>query len=76
MDEQVYQLSVSGLPAPVWSGPTEVTIAAGEVFTQPVSVAVDPYELENSIQKITFTVRSLTGDEQVSRQSRFFSGAR
>ena len=76
MAEQEYALSVSGLPDPVWSGPSTIKVAAGEVFTQPISIAVDPYELEQKIKTIIFTVQDVDSDERIEQESRFFSGAR
>ncbi|MCE2596590.1 cytochrome c oxidase accessory protein CcoG [Motilimonas cestriensis] len=76
MEEQEYNLSVTGLPEPVWSGPTAIRVAPGEVFTQPVSIAVDPYELDKSILTIQFTVQDTDSDEQIQQESRFFSGGR
>lgn len=76
MQPQQYSLAVSGLPAPVWSGPTEISVAPGEVFTQPISIAVDPYELDKSIQEIKFTIQDIDGDEFIEQESRFFSEGR
>ncbi|MCE2572412.1 cytochrome c oxidase accessory protein CcoG [Motilimonas eburnea] len=73
---QQYSLSVSGLPAPVWSGPSDISVAPGEVFTQPISIAVDPYELEKSIQVIQFKVQDSDSDEFIEQESRFFSESR
>ncbi|RJG49447.1 cytochrome c oxidase accessory protein CcoG [Motilimonas pumila] len=73
---QTYRLSVTGLTDPHWVGPTELTIASGEVFSQPISVSVDPYDLNKSVSKVQFTIEQVGADERVSKETSFFSGGR
>ncbi len=72
-----YRLSVKGLKDPKWIGPQEVTVPAAEVYTLPISIAVDPYELKDYMTDITFVIEQVTntdGDEIIVEQdSRFFN---
>ncbi|MGI2261360.1 cytochrome c oxidase accessory protein CcoG [Shewanella sp. GXUN23E] len=70
-----YRLSVAGLSDYQWIGPETVTIAGGEVYTLPISIAVDPYYLKRPITDIEIIVKSDSGDQpiEVSQESRFFS---
>jgi len=71
---QNYRLSVSGLDGVEWIGPTEVTVAAGEVFAQPISLSVDPYLLKQPITDIEFVLRrqGVSGSKaEVHQASRF-----
>ena len=54
---QTYQLDVDGLPEHEWFGPREVTLKAGEIFTLPVSVAVDPFNLKKPTLDIRFVLK-------------------
>ena len=65
---------MTGLENVEWIGPTEVTVAAGEVFAQPISLSVDPYLLKQPITDISFELERLgaTGSKaQVQHSSRF-----
>lgn len=68
-----YQLSVQGVDGFEWKGETQVTVASGEVFSVPVSLAIDPYLLSQPITEFEFV---LTDDEgrQVTQESRFIKG--
>lgn len=70
-----YTMSVEGLNNYKWYGPNSVTIAAGEVFTLPISVGVDPVELARSVTNIEIKVKThINGEEvEVKQESRFFS---
>jgi len=73
---QRYQLSVRGLEGSEWIGPGEVTVAAGEVYSQPVSLSMDPYLLTQPITDIEFVLRRLGGSgskAEVRQDSRFIS---
>ncbi|OBT10031.1 cytochrome c oxidase accessory protein CcoG [Shewanella sp. UCD-FRSSP16_17] len=71
---QEYQLSMSGLDNYQWTGPTDVSIQAGEVLTLPVSIAVDPGALERTVTKINLIVVANIDGKPVSikQESRFF----
>ena len=71
-----YRLNVMGLPAGIqWYGPKNIEVAAGEIYTQPVSVAIAPESLSKAVTDITFTV-SLADDAddiEARAESRFFT---
>lgn len=71
---QTFVFSMSGLADVRWIGPTELTVAGGETASLPISLAADPWELEQPISDITFTV-TIEGqpDIEVSQTNRFFS---
>ncbi|MGL5463374.1 MAG: FixG Ig-like domain-containing protein, partial [Aeromonas veronii] len=57
LQSQTYQLDVEGLPEYQWFGPREVTLKAGEIYTLPVSLAVDPYNLKRPALDIQFVLK-------------------
>lgn len=63
---QVFEIGVHGIDDLQYIGPSEVRVAGGEVYTQPVTVAIDPYFLEASLIEIDFTVTS-TSDPSVQK---------
>ncbi|MFD2096123.1 cytochrome c oxidase accessory protein CcoG [Corallincola platygyrae] len=69
----VFQLKAEGLPEHEWVGPTEVEVTAGDVVDVPISLAVDPYELERVMTQIEFVVTTSTSEDTVTIDSRFFS---
>ncbi|MDD1784005.1 cytochrome c oxidase accessory protein CcoG [Enterovibrio sp. ZSDZ35] len=72
---ETYSLSVSGLDDIQWYGKKEVTLRAGEIFTLPISLGVDPFELDKPIADITFVLERHSGDDKkkVETESRFIS---
>ncbi len=78
--EQSYLLRVQGPDELTWIGATEITVPAGEVQHLPISLSVDPYELDSPVMELTFvaTVRGATREDgiQVSSRSKFFSSGR
>lgn len=69
-----YRLSVKGLEGVKWIGEQEVEVKAAQVFTLPISLAIDPYDLEGYMTKITFVVTQIEPEDDVvfEHQSRFF----
>ena len=63
--EQTYQIEVLGLEGAKYLGDNEVTVGGGGVFTLPISVAVDPVNLEEGTQKIYFKVSTSVNGEIV-----------
>ena len=57
-----YHIEVEGLTDARFIGDNEVTVDGGEVFSLPISVAVDPYNLEKMSTEFHFAVKAL-GDE-------------
>ncbi|MDO6565716.1 cytochrome c oxidase accessory protein CcoG [Alteromonas sp. 1_MG-2023] len=55
-----YTISVQGLPEYTFIGNQEVTVSGGEVYSTPISVATDPYNLEDVVTEIQFTVTTTT----------------
>ncbi|MBR9728935.1 cytochrome c oxidase accessory protein CcoG [Shewanella intestini] len=72
--QQQYQLSVTGLDNPHWIGPQSIKIAAGEVITLPISIAVSPSSLSKSINDIDIIVSTTINNQQISikQETRFF----
>ncbi len=73
--DNVYRLTVKGIPNAKWIGDQEVTVKAANVYTLPISIAVDPYELSGFITDISFVVEQISTDSDVKleQQSRFFN---
>jgi len=53
---QTYSIEVLGLTDPQLIGDKQVTVVGGGVYTLPISVAVDPSNLQEGTQKIYFKV--------------------
>lgn len=63
--EQTYSIEVLGLKDAIYLGDQEVTVDGCGVFTIPITVAVDPVNLEAGTQKIYFRVRASVNGEIV-----------
>ncbi|MFD2165589.1 cytochrome c oxidase accessory protein CcoG [Thalassotalea euphylliae] len=71
--QQTYKLSVTGIENASWIGDSEVTVDAAAVFTLPISIAVDPYELESYMTDIEFVIEQVgNADVKLTHESRFF----
>jgi len=66
-----YRLSASGIEGLSWQGEQHITVAPGEVYSVPISLAVDPYDLEAAISTIRFTATADDGETQMTQESRF-----
>jgi len=76
INTQTYQLSFSGLEDALLIGPQQIVIKSGEVLTQPISIAVDAYDIKEKKIMITIKLTSSTGEiEDIQQQSPFFTGA-
>lgn len=72
---QVYDLSFTGLKDAELLGPKQIVIKSGEILTQPIAIAVDPYDIKAKKVMITIILTSTSGDvEEISQQSPFFLG--
>ena len=73
--DNTYKLSVKGIENTQWHGKQEVIVKAAAVYTLPISISVDPYELKGYMTDITFTVEQISGDseEKIEQESRFFN---
>lgn len=70
-----YRLSVTGIPNTKWHGEQTVTVLAADVYTLPISISVDPYELESYMNDITFVIEQIdpVDDVRIEHESRFFN---
>ncbi|GAW94623.1 MULTISPECIES: cytochrome c oxidase accessory protein CcoG [Colwellia] len=73
--DNTYKLSMQGIANTQWHGKQEVTVKAATVYTLPISISVDPYELEHYMTTITFTVEQVApiGEAKIEQESRFFN---
>lgn len=72
---QIYDLSFTGLKDAELLGPKQIVIKSGEILTQPIAIAVDPYEIKAKKVMITIILTSTSRDvEEISQQSPFFLG--
>jgi len=77
--DNTYKLSVKGIENTKWHGKQEIFVKAAMVYTLPISLSVDPYELKSYMTDITFTVEQVVpqGSSQrnisIERESRFFN---
>ena len=70
-----YKLSVSGIDNTQWHGQQIITVLAADVYTLPMSISVDPYELESYMNDITFIIEQVdpVSDVKIEHESRFFN---
>lgn len=75
IEPQVYSITLSGVDNASLVGPSEITINSGEIFTQPISIAVDTYEIE--AKKLTITIKLTNQDdgEVIEQDASFFTGS-
>lgn len=63
--QQTYHIEVRGLPDYKFIGDQDVTVKGGEVFSMPISVATDAYNLTESVTPISFHVYTTVEGEVV-----------
>jgi len=71
-----YTLSFSGLDDFTWQGRSTVMVRAGEVYTLPMSVSTDPYNLKKNVVSVIFTATATLKSGElvtVKEESRFFN---
>lgn len=70
-----YRLSVKGINNTTWHGEQEVLVKAAKVYTLPISISVDPYELEGYMTDISFVIELVSDTDEVKleHESRFFN---
>ncbi|TPH17717.1 cytochrome c oxidase accessory protein CcoG [Litorilituus lipolyticus] len=72
--DNVYKLSVKGIENTQWHGKQEVLVEAATVYTLPISISVDPYELKSLMTDITFVVEQASDEDvRIEQESRFFN---
>ncbi len=64
-----YVLEASGMKGLQLEGKQNFEVQAGEIFSSPVSVSVDPEEIGSSTNKIEFKIQSVD-DQSISRTSK------
>ncbi|RLV59286.1 cytochrome c oxidase accessory protein CcoG [Parashewanella curva] len=71
---QQYHFSANGLTDYQWIGPKTIKVDAGKVYTLPISIAVDPYDLKLPITKFNIKVieENKNKDVEVEQETRFF----
>jgi cytochrome c oxidase accessory protein FixG len=72
--DNTYTVNIEGLDNFKYFGDKEVNVLAGEAYTLPISLAVDPYDLDKPVTNIVITVTSKDGEVKVYEESRFFKG--
>jgi cytochrome c oxidase accessory protein FixG len=71
-----YRLSVIGIENTKWHGEQEVFVKAASVYTLPMSISVDPYELKGQyMSDISFVIELVSEEDEVKldHESRFFN---
>jgi len=71
-----YHLSFNGLDNFDWLGPQEVVVKAGEVYTLPMSISTDPYNLTKKVAKVTFSAYATLEDGSIiniTEDTRFYN---
>lgn len=69
---QRYRISVEGLPEHRYQGEQELVVSAGEVLNVPISLAIDPYLLQDRFTDMRFRVTNLEDpDVEVTAKSKF-----
>jgi len=70
-----YKLSVKGIENTKWNGDQVITVKAADVYTLPISISVDPYELKSYMNDITFVIEQIEpiSDVKLEHESRFFN---
>jgi polyferredoxin len=73
--DNTYRLSVTGIDGITWHGKQEVVVEAATVATIPISISVDPYELSAYMTTVTFSVKQISPEAEVSieKESHFFN---
>lgn len=67
-----YRIEVSGLEELRFIGDQEIVVKGSEVFTLPISIAVNPYLIEDRVTDIQFTVTEINNNDiAVTEPSKF-----
>ncbi|GAB2692714.1 cytochrome c oxidase accessory protein CcoG [Aliiglaciecola aliphaticivorans] len=72
--QHTYKIDVVGLEGNKYIGPEQVTVAGGEVLNLPISIAIDPYALDETVIEFKFKVTSIDGHDtpiEMSETSKF-----
>ncbi|MFT4939118.1 MAG: cytochrome c oxidase accessory protein FixG [Paraglaciecola sp.] len=63
-DSQRFHISVIGLEGHQYIGLSEVEVNGGEIFNLPVSLAIDPYQLQKAVTEFKFKVAAIGVNEE------------
>lgn len=76
--DTTFTLTAAGIDDIQWYGPQVITVAAGNIVSLPISLGVDPYELEAPIIDIEFILTAEKDNHPVSlhTESRFIGRLR
>ena len=77
MDEEdhTYRLTVGGLPGIQYQNPIgDFTVPAGEIFSLPVNLAIDPVDLDQTSNEVAFTLQAVDDPEIVVAETGRFVG--
>lgn len=72
--QQRFAITVNNLKGHVFIGQSEVSVRGGEVFNLPISLAIDPYLLENPVTEFSFRIQAIGENAQdawVEESSKF-----
>jgi cytochrome c oxidase accessory protein FixG len=73
-DAQVYNITFAGIKDATLIGPKQITIQSGEIFTQPISIAVDPYDIKAKKITVTIKLTNIENNEVIEQDASFFLG--
>ena len=70
-----YRLSIKGIENTKWHGEQVINVEGAAVYTLPMSISVDPYELKSYMNDITFVIEQIDTESNVrlEHESRFFN---
>lgn len=66
--DHTYVLSAKGMDGLILEGKKEISVAAGDIFTMPVELSIDPEKLPSTTNEISFTIQSVD-DPSISKES-------
>jgi len=68
---ETYSIAIEGFSDFTLNGQTQVQVAGGEVATVPLTLAVNPDEVLQRVQEVTFVVQNAAGDVQQKQVTTF-----
>lgn len=70
-----YKIELEGLSHFNYIGKNEINIKAGESYSLPLSIAINPYDLKKTVTEFNFVVvDAAVPDVRLSQKSNFFKG--
>jgi len=74
--DHTYVLSAQGMDGLILEGKKEISVAAGDIFTMPVELSIDPEKLPSTTNEISFTIQSVDDPSIHQESSSRFIGPR